>query len=229
MKKSILCLLCILGLGLSCVFGANIEIRRGDDNRMRMGDDNRMRMGNDNRMVGPMTENQSFLSDLKGYIGAYQFFKAIASSPQRAAPKAVKMAKRIVQRQEDRVIGRLSAIAQQLQNVNALRDLGNAIKSKLQESNDDMRSIAQNDIMLAQKGVKKPLWEDMRFYGKQMHAFRKRVNRFVQNLSQRVEAAKEKVGMAVVRFAEERGDDGDEMMFEEIDENDDNDDVDQSY
>ncbi len=212
MKKSILYLVCILGLGLSCVFG------------VEMGDMGPSANKEDNRMIGPMTESQSLLTSLKDYVVAYQYFKALASSApsQEATSRAVDRAQNIVRRQ-DAFVGKLRQTAQRLKNVKIFSSLSEKIEAKKNESNTEMQALAKEDLMKANSKDKKEaeegqamLWGHIRKYRHDIRNFHKEL----RALHKKIRHAKAKVGMAAMAIRERIGEDGDEFTFEEEDEND---------
>lgn len=212
MKKSVLSLICILGLGLSCVFGQNMEMGRMDVMNKMRGRSERGSMDN--------SEKRNFLKDLKGYVDAYQYFKAIASAPKpssKKAAKAVMMAERIVKRQ-DRFLNRISMVSQRLRNVDALSELGNKINTALSDNQAQMQEVAQNNIMKANQGDAGPLWKNMRRYGQDMHRARQRVREFVKSLHQIMQVVSQKVSV----FMDDDVDGDDEvnidMGFDDVDE-----------
>lgn len=184
----------MLGLGLSCVFGAEMKMDRVDNPN----DMNKMR-GRPEMGAIDNSEKRNFLKDLRGYVDAYQYFKAIASSPKpssKKAAKAVAMAERIVKRQEG-FLNRVSMFTQKLKNVNALNEFSDKINTALNENRAEMQEVAQNDIMKANQGNAGPLWKNMRRYGQDMRVARHRVHEFVKSLHQKMHVMGQKVSVVM--------------------------------
>ncbi|PWU05915.1 MAG: hypothetical protein C5B43_02620 [Verrucomicrobia bacterium] len=232
MKKSILSLAYILGLGISSVFGVDNNGQPEMDDRMGQMKDKMHRAMDGRGMHGrgmgmgmhPITNSQKmrFLKELGDYIDAYRYFKAVANAPRpttKAVTNAANMAQRIVQRQ-DRFFNRLSQLAERLKRSDEHRELGEKIATRIMANQEAITAQANDDIIAANSGNKRDLWQDMRSYGHDIMRARKHMFHFLQRLQSKVEAIKEKIDIVM-----EQDQDGD--IMENITESESND-VDQA-
>lgn len=204
MKKSLLSFVCILSLGLSCVFGE--EMGKG-----KMNDGAMPKMGGKFKHSMNQFAKEDFVNDLKGYVDAYQYFKAIANTTasNKSAQRAVKVAQRIVKHQ-DKFIQKLKGVAQKLKNIDSFRELGDKINTQLMENNARMAERAKNDMLEASQGNKAALWESIRRNKEDIHSFKKRVHRFIKHLHHKMKMMKNMMNENVVVLMDDNeGEDND--------------------